>query len=263
VSWDELAPRWERGRVLLWEATRAVSAWLVERLDPQEGQVILDIAAGTGETGFLAAARLGVEGRLITSDRSPEMLAAAERVAAELGVVNAEFRLLDAQRLALDEASVDGVICRFGYILKGEALQEMRRVLRPGGRLVFAVWAERERNDWMTIPTGVLVERGRLAPPNDEELALSRRRNAGGIEAAVRDAGFDAVELVEQPVAYRFADADELWFFVSELRGPVALALAELDDEERAAVRAELEARTPRAGEGYELGGVSINVCAG
>ena len=75
-QWQELAPRWERGRELLWASTRAVSEWLVDRLDPQPGQTILDVAAGTGETGFLAAERLGDAGQLISSDLSPNMLEA-------------------------------------------------------------------------------------------------------------------------------------------------------------------------------------------
>ena len=62
------------------------------------------------------------------------------------------------------------------------------------------------------------------------------------------------------PVGYRFADADELWLFVSELRGPVSLALDELDESERAAVRAEIESRARRTNAGFELGGVSLNV---
>ncbi len=61
-QWQALAPRWESGRELLWASTRAVSEWLVSRLDPQPGQVVLDLAAGTGETGFLAAGRLGPSG---------------------------------------------------------------------------------------------------------------------------------------------------------------------------------------------------------
>jgi hypothetical protein len=68
------------------------------------------------------------------------------------------------------------------------------------------------------------------------------------------------VEIEELPVAYRFANADELWFFVSELRGPVALALGKLDEEECTAVRAEIERRADRVGDGFELTGVSINV---
>jgi len=261
--WQELAPRWERGRELLWESTRAVSEWLVDHLDPRQGQTILDLAAGTGETGFLAAPRLGPDGRLITSDLSSAMLEAAERIAAELGVTNAEFRVLDGERIELPDASVDGVVSRFGYVLKGHpprALAEARRVLRPGGRFVFAVWAARDRNRWMTAPADVMVERGHLSPQSEQETRLSARRNPAAIRQLLTDAGFGEAEIEELPVAYRFASAEELWFFVSELRGPVALALARLGDEERSAVRAEIERRADRVGEGFELGGVSVNV---
>ena len=261
--WQELAPRWERGRELLWESTRAVSDWLVDRLDPQPGQTILDLGAGTGETGFLAAPLLGGGGRLITSDLSPNMLEAAERVASRFGVTNAEFRVLDAGAIDLPDASVDGVVSRFGYVLKGDpprALREVRRLLRPGGRFAFAVWAERERNRWMTVPAEVMVERGHLSPQSEADVLLSAKRNPVTIRRLLADSGFGEAEVEEMVVAYRFANAEELWFFVSELRGPVALALEKLDESERAAVRAEIERRAERVGDSFELGGVSVNV---
>jgi SAM-dependent methyltransferase len=264
-GWQELAPRWERGRELLWEPTRAVSEWLVDRLAPVPGQVVLELAAGTGDTGFLAASRLEPGGRLITSDREPAMVEGASRRAAELGIANVEFRVLDAEQLDLPDASVDGVLNRFGYILKGDpprALAEIRRVLRPGGRLAFSVWAERARNPWMTVPADVMVERGHLGPASDEEMRLSERRNPESIARLLAEAGFAVAEIEELPVAYRFADAEELWFFVSELRGPVALALTKLDDRERSEVRTAVEARATRAGTGFELSGVSLNVAA-
>ena len=263
--WQELAPRWERGRELLWASTREVSEWLVERLDPQPGQTILDLAAGTGETGFLAAGRLGDGGRLITSDLSPDMVEAAQRLGAAWGVTNAEFRVLDAERIELPDASVDGVLSRFGYVLKGDpppVLAEVRRVLRPAGRFAFAVWAAREQNRWMTVPTEVMAERGHLSPQSDAETRLSETREPATIRQLLGDAGLDALEIEERRVAYRFPNADELWFFVSELRGPVALALAKLPEDERAAVRAEVQRRADRVGDGYALSGVSVNVVA-
>ena len=262
-EWQELAPRWERGRELLWDSTRTVSEWLVDRLDPKAGQTILDVAAGTGETGFLAAARLGDTGRLISSDLSPNMVEAAQRVAGLFDVTNAEFRVLDADHLDLPGDSVDGVLSRFGYILKGDpppALRELRRVLREGGRLAFAVWAERAQNRWMTVPAEVMIERGHLGPQTEAQTRLSEKRNSLTIRRMLDDAGFGDAEVEEMPVGYRFANAEELWFFVSELRGPVALALAKLDDGERLAVREEIERRADRSGEGFELTGVSLNV---
>jgi hypothetical protein len=56
--WQEMAGSWERGREVLWETTRPVSEWLVDRLTTQSGETILELVAGVGETGRLAAARL-------------------------------------------------------------------------------------------------------------------------------------------------------------------------------------------------------------
>jgi ubiquinone/menaquinone biosynthesis C-methylase UbiE len=264
--WQRMAARWDRRRSLLQESTREISAWLVDRLDPRPGQTILELAAGTGETGFLAAARLGESGRLISSDRSPNMVEAARRAGEELGLRNVEFRVLDSERLELDDRSVDGMLSRFGYVLKGDpppALAEIRRVLRPGGRFAFSVWAERERNPWMTVPAAVMVERGHMQPRTPDRGDPFAQRSAEHTARLLADAGFAESEIEELPMSYRFADADELWVFVSELRGPVALAIENLPEADREAVRAELEARAERTPDGgFALGGVSLNAVA-
>ena len=260
--WQEMAARWDRRRTLLQESTREISEWLVDRLDPQPGQTILELAAGTGETGFLADARLGDGGRLISSDRSPNMVDAARRAGDELGLANVEYRVLDAERLELDDRSVDGVLSRFGYVLKGDpppALREVRRVLRPGGRFAFSVWAERERNPWMTVPAEVMVELGHMEPRVSDRGDPFANRSASHTSSLLADAGFDTSEIEELPMRYRFADTDELWAFASELRGPVALAIERLPEPDRAAVRAELEARAePTDDGGYALAGVAF-----
>jgi ubiquinone/menaquinone biosynthesis C-methylase UbiE len=266
AEWEALAERWERGQDLLWQATRKVSEWLVGRLDPQPGETVLELSAGTGQTGFLAAARLGPRGHLISSDREPRMVAAATRNGSELGLTNVSFALLDATRLELEAGSLDGVLSRFGYILRGDppaALAEVRRVLRPDGRLAFAVWASRERNSWMTIPADVLTARGHLRPPSDSERRLSDRRQPAAIRAVLSESGFELAELEELEVSYHFSDAEMLWRFVSELRGAVSLTLEALDGRERESVRTEIEALARRTdGEGFELSGVSIAVLA-
>jgi len=265
-EWEEVAARWESGRRLLWESTRNVSEWLIERIDPQSGQTLLELASGTGETGFLAARRLVPGGRLISSDRSPAMLDAARRQAAELGLHDIEFSVLDADAIALPDASLDGVLSRFGYILKGEpprALSEIRRVLKPGGRLAFAVWAQREHNDWMTIPSEAMVELGYLSAPSAEETRLSQRRNPTTIALLLEQAGFGHCEIEAMAVNYHFPDRGELWHFVSDLRGPLSAVIARLDERERAEVRSAIERRVPHDPRGgCALGGVSLNVLA-
>jgi ubiquinone/menaquinone biosynthesis C-methylase UbiE len=265
--WQQLATRWERGRDVLWETTRPVSEWLVDRLSPQPGQTILELAAGAGETGFLAAGRLGNQGRLIASDFAPKMVEAAKRVGDEVGITNADFRVLDAERLELDDASVDGVICRFGYMLMADparALRETRRVTRGGGRLVFSVFGEPERNPWMTVARGVMAERGHLSPPDPAEPGIFSLSDSARIEFLLETAGFVRCEVDRMEIGFRFADRDSLWAYVSELQGPIALGIAKLDDEEREAVRAAIEEGYAafRESNGYELPGLVLNVLA-
>ena len=129
---------------------------------------MLELAAGVGDTGFEAAAILGESGRLITSDFSPAMLGAARRRGAELGLDNVDYRVIDAERIELADDSVDGVLCRFGYMLMPDpaaAFAETRRVLRPGGRLALAVWGAIERNPWIAIVGVSLGQRGHIPPP--------------------------------------------------------------------------------------------------
>lgn len=265
--WERMAGPWERRRELAWRWTGKVSEWLVDRLDPEPGQTLLELAAGTGETGFLAAGRLGSEGRLISSDFSPRMVQAAARVAKELGISNADFRVLDAERLDLDDASIDGVLCRFSYMLMGDrlqALRETRRVLRPGGRIAFSTWGAPERNPWMTFSGGLMIERGLMEPFSSDGPGVFAMPDADTIVPLVREAGFDAVQVEEIDLRWRLDSRDELWVLASELQGPVALAIATLADDERRAVRAALEARAAEfaAGDGYELPALSINIVA-
>lgn len=266
--WQQMAPRWERGREVLWRTSRPVSERLVAGLSLEPGQTILDLAAGMGETGFLASGRLGHKGRLICSDFAPRMVEGAERVAVELGITNAEFRVLDAERLELADASVDGVLCRFGYMLMGDpgrALQETRRVLRPGGRLAFSVFGEPGRNPWITSARRAMVEAGHLAPPDPGEPGLFSMSEPDGIGALVTGAGFVHCDIDDMEIAFAFDDADSLWAYTTELQGPIALAIATLDAEERRAIRTAIEAGYAafrRGDGGYLIPGRVLTVLA-
>src|SRR5450755_1131806 len=111
--WQAMAAGWDRERSWMWEASRAVSEEMLKALGPEPGQTILELAAGTGETGFAAARAIGPDGRLISTDFAPEMVAAARRASERLRLANVEHREMDAERMDLDDDSVDGVLCRW------------------------------------------------------------------------------------------------------------------------------------------------------
>jgi SAM-dependent methyltransferase len=261
---EAIAPTWERRRAEIEEVSTPVREWMLQQLRPREGDTVLELAAGIGDTGFDAAATVGERGHLISTDFSPAMLEAARRRGAERGVGNAEYRVIDAERIELDADSVDGVLCRFGYMLTADpagALAETRRVLRAGGRLALAVWGALERNPFFAIVGMSLGRRGHIPPPEPPPAPgafsmASAERTATLLEGA----GFSEVRTEEVPVRFRLADTDEYLRLVADTAGPLGLALRRLSDAERADVRAETEDSFGRftAANGYELPGVAL-----
>jgi SAM-dependent methyltransferase len=222
---------------------------------------VLELAAAAGDTGFLAAALLEPGGRLISSDFVPEMVETARRRAAELGVGNAEFRVLDAQRLQLENASVDGVLCRWGYMLMPDpasALAETYRVLRPGGRVAFAVWGAPGENPWGTVAGRVLVAHELMEAPEPDALGPFRLHDPERLRALVAGSGLELVSLENLGITWRYASADEQWEATRDLSHMLASILEQLDPSEEAAVRAEVdEALVPYAdGDGLAIPGV-------
>jgi ubiquinone/menaquinone biosynthesis C-methylase UbiE len=78
-TWEAMARGWERDRAFIWDVTRTVGERMVAALDPKPGEIVLELAAGTGETGFAAAGMVGSDGRLFSTDFSPAMVDAARR----------------------------------------------------------------------------------------------------------------------------------------------------------------------------------------
>jgi SAM-dependent methyltransferase len=228
---------------------------------------VLELAAASGDTGFLAAELLGPGGRLISSDFVPEMVEAARRHAAELGIGNAEFRVIDGQSIDLADGAVDGVLCRWGYMLMPDpaaALAETCRVLRPGGRVAFAVWGRPDDNPWGSVAGRVLLERGHLEAPAPDAPGPFRLHDEERLRGLVADAGLQLVTLESLGVTWRYGSADEYWQATGDLSHSLASVLAMLDADEKAAVRADVgEALSAYAdGDGLTIPGVSRIVLA-
>ena len=261
---ETLAPTWAKRSSQIEQVTAPVREWLVRELAPSEGDLILELAAGVGDTGFDAAELIGHEGALISSDFSPKMLEEARHRGAERDVRNVEYRVIDAERIELEDDSVDGVLCRYGYMLMADtaaALAETSRVLRPGGRLALAVWGPPQRNPFFSILGAKLVEHGHVPPPAPPPapgiFAMgSEERTARLLETA----GFGKVRIAEVEVRFRVPSAREYLEFTADTAGPIAIALRGLSEEDRRALESEIkESFVPFAsGEGYELPGVTL-----
>jgi SAM-dependent methyltransferase len=242
--WIKAAAGWERRADQFGRDTMPVSAWMVEAIGPQPGHTVLELAAGTGDTGFLAAELIDPGGTLITSDFAPEMLAAAQRRAQTKGVANVRFRQMDIN-VPLDQpaASVDGVLGRWVFMLIHDAeaaLREARRILRPNGRVALAAWTDADENVWSSAPVKTLQKHGVLEPdppgPGQFHWA-SPHLIAETLEAA----GFLEPDVQAIEFHMHYQDFDDWWTAVTLQSTRIGEADRTMDFATRSDVLAELE----------------------
>ena len=267
LNWEQAAAGWISERERMRERMTPVTDWLVDHLELTPGVRVLELAAGPGDVGIRIAESLAGGGRVIVSDRASAMVEAAGRWARERGAQGVEARVLDAESLDLPDAAVDRVVCRFGYMLvpdRDAAFRETRRVLRPGGRLAFAVWAGRERNEWATTLWDVLERLTPLPPARPGGPGMFALADRRVVEDALTRAGLEPRTIEEIPVEWRYPDFEGYWRSAVAVNGGLTRLLPTLSEQEEADLAAEVRGAIERfrAGEGYRLPGLALGVAA-
>jgi SAM-dependent methyltransferase len=244
-QWERSATGWRARRPEIQAMAEPVSQWMVQAIAPQPGETILELAAGPGDTGLLAAELVRPGGRLISSDASEPMLEIARERARELGLEDvAEFRQIDAEWIDLPTASVDAVLCRWGYMLMPDpeaALRETRRVLRPGGRLALAAWATAGENPWASVGAQELRRHLGQPDPDPDAPGMFALARPGRLEGLLHGAGFAEVTVDALDVRFEHPSFDHWWDARLDCSVPFADALAGRDEREVAEVRALME----------------------
>jgi SAM-dependent methyltransferase len=262
--WGGAAAGWERRREAMQASAAVVSTWLVDHVDPQPGQTILELAAGPGDTGLMAAELVRPSGKLISTDASEEMLDVARRRAEELGLDNVEFKLMDGEWIDLRAATVDGVLCRWGYMLMLDpeaSLRETRRILKPGGRVALAAWAAPELNPHMTLAPGTLLELGLSDPPAPDEPGPFSFAPEGRIEELLDAAGFDDAVVETLDLRFHYPTRDDVFETFVDLSPSGSLVLRDLSPADHTRFRDALDERLEpfvRPDGGVELPGRAL-----
>jgi len=217
---------------------------MLDLLDVQNGQRILDIASGTGEPAItLAKKSSAIE--VIGSDAAQGMVAVANEKVKKMGLNNIRFENMPGDALDFPDAHFDHVMCRFGLMffedpLKG--LQEMHRLLKPGGRFAIAVWHTAETMHMMRWSYEAFKEKlpEHQLPPLS---VITRLGDSAYFESLLQQAGFHDISIQRNTLDYAFESFEQYWSMVehSEI---LKAQLDALPESEHEAIKNEIAVMT-------------------
>jgi SAM-dependent methyltransferase len=243
-QWQSAAEAWYRWSPTLNQWLGKATERMLDMAGIATGHRVLDIAAGAGEQSITAARRVGPSGSVLATDISSNILAFAEQMARQAGVGNIQTKVLDGENLTLEDETFDAVISRVGLIYfpdQQQALREMRRVLKTGGKVAAIVYSTPDKNQFFSIPVSVIRKRAGLPPPLPGQPGPFSLGAEGILEKTFAQAGFTRlkVERIDSPL--RLPSARECIRFEKESFGALHQMMSTLSDQEKESVWEEIE----------------------
>jgi len=212
---------------------------LLKRAAPRSGEHVLDVGCGTART-TIELAKAVRPGRVVGLDVSGVILDAARKNVARAGIDGVELVLADASTYEFNER-YDLMFSQFGVMFFSDpvsAFANLRRALKPDGRVAFACWRTLEENPWFSVP---LAEAKRFAPPPQPmppdapgPLAFA---DAKRVERILKEAGFSDITIVPHDEQLLIGDPDQLdaaKFMLARI-GPAGRLLDAVDENTRRA----------------------------
>ncbi|HEY3495696.1 MAG TPA: class I SAM-dependent methyltransferase [Polyangiaceae bacterium] len=224
----------------LWEQFSRFAASALELSELPEGADVIDVATGPGTLALQAARRAR---RVVGVDFAARMLEALERRARETGVTNVEAIQADGQALPFPDASFDRGYSMFGLIFfpdRGRGFRELRRVLRPGGRVAVSSWRPFAHVPPLRAAFDALAELMPELPFGASKAPLGEPED---FELELREAGFEAVQVHVVAHAETARDPRAFWASMVRSSAPFALLRKRLGEERFSKLYADVEAR--------------------
>ncbi|AYA35850.1 methyltransferase domain-containing protein [Hymenobacter oligotrophus] len=241
-TWNKFSPGWRKWDDFTMNWLKPMGDEIIRVLQLRSTDVVLDIAAGTGEPG-LSIAKIVKDGLVVITDLAEGMLEVARDNAAKRGIRNYETVACDVCELPFSDNTFDAISCRMGFMFFPDmqlAAQEMQRVLKPGGRIAAAVWGTPDQNPWVTMIMGTISKHMQLPAPPPGAPGMFRCGSPGVLAEIFRQAGLVNVAEQELTGKLKAGSRDNYWTFMNEVAAPVVTAMSKADSNTQAKIRSEV-----------------------
>lgn len=242
ASWNKFSSGWKKWDDLTMDFLKPMGTEIIKELNLKNTDIVLDIAAGTGEPGLTIAASIP-EGKVIITDLAEDMLEIARENAMLRGIKNIETIVCDVCELPFPDNTFDAISCRFGFMFFPDMLlaaKEMTRVLKPGGRIATAVWNVPEKNFWVTAIMGTTNRNMELSGPPPGAPGMFRCAEESLMTNLFKQAGLKNISQKEIASKLNSKTTDTYWNMMTEIAAPVVAALSKADDAMKAKIKSEV-----------------------
>jgi ubiquinone/menaquinone biosynthesis C-methylase UbiE len=223
-DWSRRAAAWRKWNPQFMVMSRAATEAIIQAAHITAGMQVLDLASGTGEPALALAEAVGSQGHVTATDLVPEMLMITEEYARQRGLTNLTCTPADAEALPFPAQRFDAVTCRFAIMAfpnVGQALRDIRRVLKPGGRATFVAWGPFEQNPFFTTTVGIFMRHVQPPPPPPGTPTPFTFATGGTLSAALQEAGFTQVQEETRTIPWGFpGSAAQCWEYIREATAP-------------------------------------------
>lgn len=244
-AWRESAKYWTEHSETIHQMFVPLTRALIERAGIHQGQTVLDVAGGAGEPSLAIAETVGPEGSVTFTDGVAQMVETARARAQQRGLTNIQFHQCPAHSLPFADESFDVVVSRLGVMLFPDpdaAIREMLRVLRPGGRLAFAVWGKSDINPFCYVVTDVMDSHVKSPAADPDAPSAFRFAEPGKLTRVMTQAG--AIDVKEDMVTFDIEapiSPRQFWTMRSQMSDTLRDKLTTLSADEQAQIAVEIE----------------------